>query len=558
MSQYEKDIVLPYNEHFQEAMIGHCILDHRFFLRCHEKIKGSWFNKIILANIFDQLCIYYKAYGKSCKSKEELVNQQFFLDNNDYTEYCNTIARCVYKTGGHDGFDLDVMKKQLTGFVRAKLFQESIQGAAARYKSLGLDDAYTWTSTKIKEISSATFEEDTSTIDFDDPTHWLELDSKIKDTAISTGCRRLDLALGGGLFKGETSAIMAPSNTGKSTFMITLVRHAIMQEKKVLFITHEDNPSKIRRKILTSYMGVDSKHILNPEMIKQERSSKLLNIAAEIIKERLAYIPYNKTGEMYIEDVASLIKKKQEDEILKTGKGFDIVIDDYPKKLKTRNKHKNDAIRTELAEVYDYFNQLAVELDVHCFVAIQTNRAGLKQNMGKEKSDHYIGMDMVDESYGIAQNMGNIITLNRSPEAKQKRVLHLSITKSRNDQTDVTVTTRTAYNCSLTHGDRDMFIYKTVDGREIMPGYFNSIDCALQPDPMVINGLASTLFMDNKIVSPSDADILLSAIEAGGKSKDDENFRISQEQLAPSTPNAPASVRENKGDYNGFDNYKKL
>jgi hypothetical protein len=113
--------------------------------------------------------------------------------------------------------------------------------------------------------------------------------------------------------------------------------------------------------------------------------------------------------------------------------------------------------RTELAEVYDVFNHIAINLDVHCFVAIQTNREGMKQNLGKIKSDQLIGMDLVDESYGIAQNMGNIITLNRSPEDKVLNIAKLSITKSRNDITDIAVITRTAYACTLTHGDKEMF-----------------------------------------------------------------------------------------------------
>jgi len=56
---------LPFNETFQEAVIGHCLVDSRFFLRCKDRLKGSWFTKgARLGIIFDQLVKGYKKYNK--------------------------------------------------------------------------------------------------------------------------------------------------------------------------------------------------------------------------------------------------------------------------------------------------------------------------------------------------------------------------------------------------------------------------------------------------------------------------------------------------------------
>jgi len=82
--------------------------------------------------------------------------------------------------------------------------------------------------------------------------------------------------------------------------------------------------------------------------------------------------------------------------------------------------------------------------------------------MGKLEAKENLGMDVVGESYGIAQNMGNIITLNRGPEDKKLHTVRLSVAKSRNDLTEVTVNTRTNYGCSLTHGDPEMFDFRKV------------------------------------------------------------------------------------------------
>lgn len=455
----DKDVALPFNEEFQQSIIGHCINDYRFFMQCKDKLKPQWFTKnIMLANIFEQMVESFNVHGTAPRSVAEVMNEPFFLEQNalEKEKYKQLMELCTYYAGSHKAFNLEKVKKQLTGFVRLCMFKEAVEGAGKQYKMGGFDKAYTWTKDKIEKIQGATFEDDAVALKFENSAEWLKDDILESTNAISTGNRKLDYALGGGLFRGETTSIMAPSNTGKTTFMITIVRHAIKQGKKVMWLTHEDNPRKLRKKMLAAFLGVSKNTLSNPELLKDSKVRKDLFAAEKYIDEHLMYVPYAKIGNMYIEDVANEIYKRHKHMINTVGSGFDMIVDDYPKKLRIKNRNPEN-YRTELAAVYDVFNQIAIELNVHCFVAIQTNREGLKQNMGKLKSDQLLGMDLVDEAYGIAQNMGNIIALNRSPDDKMYNIARFSIPKSRNDITDIAVNTRTAYAQTLTHGDANMF-----------------------------------------------------------------------------------------------------
>ena len=448
---------LPFTEEFQEAILGHCLTDQKFFIKASERLKGSWFTKnVLIGNLFDQLCRCYKEDGMYIKSIVEFKGDIFFLEQKekDKQKYYELIDICAYQRAAKE-FSIDKIERNLTGFLRVSLFKESIEGAARRYKSEGFADAYSWTKLKINEIQDATFEDDSMVLAFDNPEIWIKEHEIRKGEAMSTGNALLDVALGGGLFKKETCAIMASVNAGKTTFMITLIRHAIRKKHKVLFLIHEGFPEEIRIRILASFLGISVDTVykwnVDPKMKDIVRSASIH------INQYLKFVPYIKTGAMFVEDLVTTVKKIHDEERFRTGKGFDLIVDDYPKKLKSRLRSgtKEGLYRVEAAEIYDTFNHLATELDVHCFVAIQTNRTGLKQSNGKIESDHLLGMEEVDESFGIAQNIANIVTLNRSQQDRALKILRLNVAKSRNSPTDIAINTRSNFNCCLAYGDRE-------------------------------------------------------------------------------------------------------
>ena len=384
------------------------------------------------------------------------------------------------------------------------------------------------------------------TLSFGDAYHWLQADLEDASKGISTGSKILDMALGGGLFKGETTAILAASNSGKTSLMFTVARHAVMQGKKVLLVTHEDSPKKLRKKFLSAFMAVNRNDLNSVGVHQDKKLVRLhLELVSKFLEDHFVYLPYNRVGQMYVEDVCTEIRRRHEDMKLRTGKGFDIVLDDYPQKLKLRKRGGDDQKRTELAEVYDYFNQLQIELDVHAFLAIQTNREGLKQNMGKLEAKENLGMDVVGESYGIAQNMGNIITLNRGPEDKKLHTVRLSVAKSRNDLTEVTVNTRTNYGCSLTHGDPEMFDFRKVyqkslkhmvlskkgtGGQQVLTAddvrvINKNVDKIISDSPLKpkVLWLPSYGQIDNQVKQASSIDSMLKGIESGEVTNEEQS-----------------------------------
>jgi replicative DNA helicase len=477
----DKDVTLSYfSDSFQEAVVGWCLINERFFVNCKNKIKPEWLTaKALVRDIFDQLIKFYNEHGKIPQSRREFLERPHFKSQDAATlqAYSDHLQLCEHSRTLHS---LDIIKKDLTGFIRVAMVKEIAVTAAHKLNRQGGDSAYMFMREKITQLSDATFEEAELREKFDDYVSELNSTFEKDEYAISTGSAHLDEALGGGLYKSEASVVMASSNTGKTTSLITMARHAIVSGYKVLFIAHEGNQDRLKRQFIQSITGYtyrELKHYLRKtgrdpnntnntipdEQIERMHRQVRQDIAEaeRLLEDSLVFIFYVKTGKMFIEDVVDLIKKQQTEAINRWGRGFDLVIDDYPKKLKVRGFGSNggakDALRVMLGDIYDQFNFLASELKVHCLLAAQTNREGAKKNKGTIESKVYMASEDVDESYAIVQNMAAIITLNRSPQDAGFNQLVLNVAKSRSGPTDGTVLFRTDYGRSILWGDPELF-----------------------------------------------------------------------------------------------------
>jgi replicative DNA helicase len=450
----EVQVSMNLSESEQESVLGWCLAEYNFFLKCKKNIKKTYFTyNPIVGVIFDQLCKMHDRDSLFIKSIAEFKQDHFFnsLTLQDQKKYYDLIDRCIHSS---KEFGLERLRKKLTGFMRVSLFKESIEGGAKRFGIDGMESAYEWTKKKIIDLQDATFEDNRYILGFDDASTWVLEAKKRRDASFSTGCKNLDVALGN-LNRGECVGILSPSNQGKTRLLTTLARHLVMQNLHVMFFVHEGSPSMIREQILCSFLCVSRERLF--QMIENPQTREIVNQVGKHINKYLTFIPYI-TSNMYVEDVVSQAKELNDELKNRTGKGYDVIINDYPKKLKSKSSvgSKDQLYRVSVGNAYDAFNPLSIELDVCVIYAIQTNRSGSRQNNGSVDNDKLLSVDEADESFSIIQTSAAVISLNRSPEDRKLDILRLCVVKSRNSETDITVNTRASYKTSVLFGDKEM------------------------------------------------------------------------------------------------------
>ncbi len=466
----------------EAAVVGHALFNTEFLLKCKAHIKPEWLTSdFLVAQVYRELVKFYDKYNMIPLNAPELLAEPFFQAQakSDLAKYEATMALICQAM---QDFNLAHLRPKLADFIRTMKIKESAKALVADINKQNYDRINDIANNLLKIGNDVSFDEKES-VDFSDSLNiWNEATS-LADKPMSTGSRNLDTMLGGGLFRGENMAILAPTFTGKSRFMITLIRHLLVQGHCVLYMIHEDHPEQVKKRIISAMVGVGVREIAyimqrkaeagqsatpplgmeyspwNTNMGNQlyEVLKNQILAAQKILDEQLVFVPWQNTDNMFVENVIEEIKRLHLIQKIKNGRGFDAILNDYPGLLYSKARHESE--RSRLSYIYKKFNELAAELMVFCGYAVQVNRHAAKQ-MKTDEATHTVGLEDVSESYQIAQNAMKAVSLNRTPGDLKNKILRISVIKARDSETaNSTLITRSRYNEGSLYGDYDQYAH---------------------------------------------------------------------------------------------------
>jgi hypothetical protein len=442
----------------QGAIIGHMLNNPAFFIGCINKIQPNWFRDIYHQKLFGYLVNINRVIKRvptldEFKTSPDFIKEDLAIRNKLFNELNNCLDYCLR-------IQLDTIKPELTQWLHSKILQEAMLKGSKNWNLGKFADSAQILADSVKLYHEAKFEEGEA-VDFLNFQHYLKDTEAARANALTTGLTVLDSALlnnsvNGGLQLGDTTVMLAPTNIGKTTTLITTAVHNVLQGKNVLFMTHEGTPSDIRLKFLKCLLRVDERQLF--ELYKTPDGTEVLQAASKLLTKRLRYIPYNKAG-MTVEDILPIIRRESDKwRAEHEGDPYHLLVSDYPAKLGTVIASKgNMPPRLSLEYVYDIYVQLALEYNFHSLLAFQTNREGSKENRGKYSDDsgenRLLDVDDAGESYGPMKNATNVISLNRSPRAAQLNQMTFFISKSRSNKTGMAVVAKTNFAAALTHSN---------------------------------------------------------------------------------------------------------
>jgi hypothetical protein len=241
--------------------------------------------------------------------------------------------------------------------------------------------------------------------------------------------------------------------THNTTAMITVAMHNVRALKDVLFISHEGAPADLYEKFWCSLMGVDKNALY--KMYRTPEGRNKMEAFLPLYQDHFCYLPLNKPG-LTVEEVEGIIARKQDQHASKNGgKGFDLIVCDYPAKTTTsQGKHGHFALRNIQEWVYNYWTQMALYFECHSLVAIQTNREGSKVNAGIDgKEKRLLRMEDVSETWGAMTTATNVITANRDADAEEGDRITYNLCKSRSSKKNIAVLCRSKFGCAIAHSD---------------------------------------------------------------------------------------------------------
>jgi KaiC/GvpD/RAD55 family RecA-like ATPase len=451
---------LPFSEAKQRALLGHLLVNDRFFLQARSKLEPSWFIDSYASKVLAAKIGFFNKFQR-IPSDPELRETPALLDEEKAVR-----DRC-YKTmtlAQHETnfFGLDALAPELTDWLKARLYAKHIDRSAKLFNSQKLPEAYAEIREVTNQISEIRFENDQE-VSFENYKMFFETQETGHQHCLTFGLGLMDKLLlpngvNGSLLRGDTTILLAPTNIGKTTTMINIAIRNIKRAKSVLFLTHEGRPEDIQEKFWCNILNVPKAGLYT--LYKDAAGQAYLDSKLRYLSAYLTYIPYNKAGGE-VEDVEEIIRRKQEERIAKTGKGYDLLVCDYPAKLTTRQaKHGNLQFRHIENIIYNTFVQLALEYNFHALLAIQTNRTGSKKNRGHKskwedtgEASRLLTMEDVAESWGPMTTATNVISINRDERAMAKNRVTFYVCKSRSSEVGWAVVCRSNFANAITHSE---------------------------------------------------------------------------------------------------------
>lgn len=446
---------LPFDIAKQFAVLGHLITKPAFFSQCRHRVEDSWFSDGSAGVVYKALLGFWGRYQRAPTVAELKGCAEILKDPRPEYRLAADMAinRALDKMMD---IGVDVLRRELTEWMHARLYYVGSAKADRLYNEERWHECYGVISDVVRNIRETTFEEDVR-VSFKHPGTYLQQMEVRYDTALSFGLKMLDEALiptgivaPGALLPGDFTILLAPSNVGKTTSLITTARHNIMKGRDVLWMSHEGGGEDLRLKMLCACLNLTIPGIL--ALYKEEGGLTAVNSIANLIEQHLVYIPYNKPGAV-VEDVIAMVDRRHEEwQATHQGKGFDLLVDDYPALLSTEQAKGGRLEKRHLdSTVYNFFKQWCLDKKVHGLVAIQTNREGSKANRDDER---LLQMEDVREAWDVMCLATNVLSLNRDARAEAANRLTYLVCKSRSSEKNKAIVCRTNYASGLAHSEQ--------------------------------------------------------------------------------------------------------
>jgi replicative DNA helicase len=245
-----------------------------------------------------------------------------------------------------------------------------------------------------------------------------------KFRGISTGIPPLDGKLyWRGVGKKELAVVMAPTNGGKSPFLLHVAAAAALEGHTVIFYTLELDQYFIDLRLQANLTGIQINDLakLYPEDVEKK------------LKKRLKGCK----GQLLVHDLSSLTPAMVECDLVaykKKGIFPDLIVIDSAEEMTpdTRSKER----RHEFSSIYQGLRAIAKKENVAVWTASQANRASYRKSI--------IKLDDVAEDWGKVMIADYVVGLCQTEtEAKYKpQKMRLFLAKNRNGEKGIVVETR--------------------------------------------------------------------------------------------------------------------
>jgi hypothetical protein len=235
------------------------------------------------------------------------------------------------------------------------------------------------------------------------------------DKVVPTNIPYFNNLIKGGFHEKSLTLFLLSVNKGKSLIMCSLACDALLNNKKVLYITLEMEKRMIGERILANLFDVNMDDLV---FLSREKIRTKFQVLREKVKQNLIVQEYP-TKSINANHLRTLVKE------LKVKKNFEaeLILLDYMGLMVPIHINKNDNSYTEQKRISEEVRGVAGEIGTPIVSGIQTNRDGA------ESTD--VDMTNIADSFGSAMTADLIVAGTQSDEMREAGKYVWTIVKNR-------------------------------------------------------------------------------------------------------------------------------
>jgi replicative DNA helicase len=424
-----------FSENIQRGILYLSKYNKDFYLQIASLVKPSYFEFPIHGNIYEAIKGYYDSYHKLPQDIHLMEEVKSFKgqkeDISDYEDELQRINSMDASSISHSEFFLDLIEK----FAKREAMRDAITNSIGLLK----DDRMGDIELLVRDALSINRNLDLG------QTYFSELQSRFERSfqednnyKFRTVLDTLNRELEGGLGEKEMAMVVAPPGVGKSIYLVNQGVQALMQNKKVLYISLEMSEDRIAQRF-DSIMTLVPQKQLKANFTKVQ---KRLELFKEKFPESQLMIKEFPTGLADLNSIRSLLVQLHNYEEFSP----DVLIIDYLELLRpTREGMAEYQAQQRIAEE---LRGLAVESNFLVWTATQTNRQG--------RSVKLITDAELADAYGKIRTCDYAISLNQTEEEFDDGQMRCYVMKSRNGKQRFVVPVSIDYS-TLTISEADPY-----------------------------------------------------------------------------------------------------
>lgn len=408
-----------YNEHYpfesetQAALIRQLVADPVFLPRISAHFKPSKLSDPEASVLASEILGYFKTYDKVPTLTEIYQGLRLRIESGKFTKD-EFIKAQEYYEESHSRPAIDTKYAQDLIFKeeRASAMWTALDKSLERYKARTTEafDQIVQNVTAANQIGRA----DVSL--GSDYFQGLEARTRARREGIviprfGTGIIPLDELLSGGLAAGELGCFLAPAKGGKSLSLSHVALHIANQGGTALYLTHEMSESQIIDRLDAAISRVEINSLSRHHEKVHKRTKAFFDKTGGGI-----IVKYMSPGSS-CRDIKTYLQN------LRSERGISptCLIVDYADKLVSSGRHEKRY--EEMGMVYQELRSLAVDFNIPCWTASQTNREGLDQKI--------ITADKIAASWAKVAEVDVLVAVCRTEEERLARQLRLYIAACR-------------------------------------------------------------------------------------------------------------------------------